>query len=134
METMQRISLTNLLAQLTMMVASCSAATLFAADSRGNVTTLSLTIGTGNDSSLVASHRTTDCATNPSWLTLDTPNRILYCIDRATNSVVNGSLNSFSVGPDGALAHIDRIPIASSGVAGEIVTLDSGVRAYVTAS
>jgi len=131
---MQRILSTNVLAQLALLIASCSAVTLFVADSGGNVTSLSLDVGNGKNSSLVASHRTTECATNPSWLTLDATDRILYCVDRATNSVVNGSLNSFSIGKGGALAHIDRIPVASSGVAGEIVTLDSGVRAYVTAS
>lgn len=131
---MQRILLTGVLAQLTLLTAPCSAITLFAADSGGNVTSLSLEVATGENSSLVASHRTTECATNPSWLTLDAANRILYCVDRATNSAVNGSLNSFSVGQTGDLVHIDRVPVASSGVAGEIVTLDSGVRAYVTAS
>ena len=129
---MQRIFLTGVLAQLTLLIAPCSAITLFAADSGGNVTSLSLHVG--KNSSLVASHRTTECATNPSWLTLDAANRILYCVDRATNSAVNGSLNSFSVGQTGDLVHIDRVPVASSGVAGEIVTVDSGVRAYVTAS
>lgn len=131
---MQRSRVTNTLARLTLLVASCSATTLFVADSAGNVTTLSLDVATGKNSSLIASHRTTECASNPSWLTLDTANKILYCVDRASNSVVNGSLNSFSVGDTGALVHIDRIPVSSSGVAGEIVTLDSGVRAYVTAS
>jgi len=131
---MHRIRLTNILARLPLLIASCSAVTLFAADSGGNVTSLSLDVGTGKNSSLVASHRTTECATNPSWLTLDATNRILYCLDRASNSVANGSLNSFSVGQAGALVHIDRVPVSSSGVAGEIVTLDSGVRAYVTAS
>ena len=129
---MQHIRATNMLARLALLVASCSATTLFVADSGGNVTSLSLDVG--KNSSLVASHRTTECATNPSWLTLDAANRILYCVDRATNSAVNGSLNSFSVGQTGDLVHIDRVPVASSGVAGEIVTLDSGVRAYVTAS
>jgi len=129
---MQRILLTGVLAQLTLLIAPCSAITLFAADSGGNVTSLSLDVG--KNSSLVASHRTTECATNPSWLTLDAANRILYCVDRATNSAVNGSLNSFSVGQTGDLVHIDRVPVASSGVAGEIVAVDSGVRAYVTAS
>jgi 6-phosphogluconolactonase (cycloisomerase 2 family) len=129
---MQRTLLTSVLVRLTLLIAPCSAITLFAADSGGNVTSLSLDVG--KNSSLVASHRTTECATNPSWLTLDAANRILYCVDRATNSAVNGSLNSFSVGQTGDLVHIDRVPVASSGVAGEIVTLDSGVRAYVTAS
>lgn len=129
---MQRMFLTGVLAQLTLLIAPCSAITLFAADSGGNVTSLSLDVG--KSSSLVVSHRTTECATNPSWLTLDAANRILYCVDRATNSAVNGSLNSFSVGQRGDLVHIDRVPVASSGVAGEIVTVDSGARAYVTAS
>ena len=131
---MQRILLTSALARLTLLIAPCNAITLFAADTGGNVTSLSLDVGTGGNSGLVASHSTTECATTPSWLTLDAANRILYCVDRSSTSVVNGSLNSFSIGQAGDLIHIDRIPVAPSGVAGEIVTLDSGVRAYVTAS
>lgn len=131
---MQRILFTNVLAHFALFAASCSAITLFAADSGGNLTSLSLTVGNGRNSSLIASHKTTACALNPSWLTLDATDRILYCLDRATNSVANGSLNSFSINHTGALVHIDRTSVASSGVAGEIVTLESGVRAYVTAS
>ncbi|GJC95835.1 ykgB protein [Colletotrichum higginsianum] len=89
--------LTNLLAGSAVWAASCSAVTLYAADSGGNVTTLSLT-GSGDTYSLSVTSKTAECDVNPSWLTLDAANRVLYCLDRGSNSVPNGSLNSFSIG------------------------------------
>ncbi|KAL2878226.1 hypothetical protein SGCOL_006477 [Colletotrichum sp. CLE4] len=122
----------SLLAGSAFLAASCNAITLYAADSGGNVTTLSLT--TGANASLSVASKSADCEVNPAWLTLDSANRILYCLDRGSNSVPNGSLNSFSIGDGGALTRIARIPAPASGVAGEIVTTESGARGYVTAS
>ncbi|KXH50095.1 YkgB [Colletotrichum salicis] len=122
----------SLLAGSAFLAASCNAVTLYAADSGGNVTTLSLT--TGANASLSVASKSADCEVNPAWLTLDSANRILYCLDRGSNSVPNGSLNSFSIGDGGALTRIARIPAPASGVAGEIVTTESGARGYVTAS
>ncbi|KAM0326322.1 hypothetical protein ACHAQA_006922 [Verticillium albo-atrum] len=96
-----RSSLQSLLAGSALW-ASASAVTLFAADSGGNVTTLSLT-GCSNNYTLSVSSKTADCEANPSWLTLDGPNRVLYCYDRGVASSVSGSLNSFSIGDDGLL-------------------------------
>ncbi|KAK2040997.1 hypothetical protein LZ31DRAFT_597627 [Colletotrichum somersetense] len=110
---------------------SCSAVTLFVADSGGNVTTLSLT-GFGTNYSLSIASKTADCEFNPSWLTLDATNRVLYCLDRGSNSVPNGSLSSFYWG--GGLTRIARISAPFSGVAGNLVTTESGARGYVSAS
>ncbi|KAK1445509.1 YkgB [Colletotrichum cuscutae] len=122
----------SLLAGSVFLAASCNAVTLYAADSGGNVTTLSLT--TGANASLSVASKSADCEVNPAWLTLDSANRILYCLDRGSNSVPNGSLNSFSIGDGGALTRTARISAPASGVAGEIVTTESGARGYVTAS
>ncbi|KAJ3537515.1 hypothetical protein NM208_g6277 [Fusarium decemcellulare] len=111
-------------------VASCNATTLFVADSGGNVTTLSFT-----KNGLSITSRTPDCEPNPSWLTLDHKDRVLYCLDRGTPNVSTvGSLNSFSIGKNGTLDHLARVEAPFSGVAGAIVTAPSRKRGYVTAS
>ncbi|KAH7353201.1 Lactonase, 7-bladed beta-propeller-domain-containing protein [Plectosphaerella cucumerina] len=122
-----------LLTGLASCLAPAAAVTLFAADSGGNVTTLSLTQGCGNNSFTVTS-RTADCEANPSWLTLDGPSRVLYCYDRGATRSTSGSLNSFSIGEEGLLTRIARVSAPLSGVAGEIVTTPSGSRGYVSAS
>ncbi|KAM0273914.1 hypothetical protein ACHAQH_008118 [Verticillium albo-atrum] len=122
-----RSSLQSLLA-CSALWSSAGAVTLFAADSGGNVTTLSLT-GCSNNYTLSVVSKTSDCEANPSWLTLDGPNRVLYCYDRGVASSVSGSLNSFSIGDDGLLARIARVQAPLSGVAGEILTTSTGARA-----
>ncbi|KAL6409798.1 YkgB [Ilyonectria robusta] len=113
--------------------ASCNAATLFAADSGGNVTTLSLTKHR-HDYALSIIGKTADCGPNPSWLTLDRRDRVLYCLDRGASTSTSGSLNSFSVDGDGSLSRVSRVQAPLSGVAGAIVTTPLGGRGYVTAS
>ncbi|KAI9172805.1 putative 6-phosphogluconolactonase [Paramyrothecium foliicola] len=110
-----------------------SAVLLYAADSGGNVTTLSLA-GPDDSSSLSVTSRTAQCAANPSWLTLDKENNILYCYDRGAGSSTSGALNSFSIDSTGVLTRIARVNGPLSGVAGEIVTSPSGARGYVSAS
>ncbi|KAI8302589.1 putative 6-phosphogluconolactonase [Colletotrichum sp. SAR11_240] len=126
--------LKSLLAGSAFWAASCSAVTLYAADSGGNVTTLSLAGSAGGNYSFSVASKTADCDVNPAWLTLDGANRVLYCLDRGSNSQPNGSLNSFSIGEGGALTRIARVSAPFSGVAGEIVTTPAGVRGYVSAS
>lgn len=112
------------------LVASASAVNLYAAQSDGNVTSLSLT---GSDSSyeLTVTSVSQECEVNPSVLTLDKENSILYCYDRG-GSV--GTLNSFSTSADGTLSRIARIEGPASGVWAEILTAESGKRAYITSS
>lgn len=114
-------------------IATCTATTLFAADSGGNVTTLALT-GSRDNHILAVTSTTADCEVNPSWLTLDSASRVLYCLDRGGSSSTSGSLNSFSIDADGVLSRIARVNAPLSGVAGEIVTSHSGARGYVSAS
>lgn len=126
-----------LLTGLISFMAPVAAVTLFAADSGGNVTTLSFKEGCGS-SSLTVTSRTSDCEANPSWLTLDREGRILYCYDRGTASgnsaTTSGSLNSFSIGEDGQLTRISRVRGPFSGVAGELIESPTGARGYVSAS
>ncbi|TDZ61639.1 putative 6-phosphogluconolactonase [Colletotrichum trifolii] len=131
---MRSSPLKKLLAGSALMAASASAVNLYAADSGGSVTTLSLTGSVGGNYSFSVAGKTADCEANPAWLTLDAANRILYCLDRGASSAPNGSLNSFSIGKGGALTRIARVLAPPSGVAGEIVTTASGARGYVSAS
>ncbi|KAK2615009.1 hypothetical protein N8I77_001788 [Diaporthe amygdali] len=111
-------------------VASASAVTLYSAQSDGNLTSLSLT-GSGSSYDLAVASVSQDCEVNPSVLTLDKENSILYCYDRG-GSV--GTLNSFSTSADGTLSRIARVEGPASGVWAEILTAESGKRAYITAS
>lgn len=112
------------------LVASASAVNLYAAQSDGNVTSLSLT-GSGSTYELAVTSVSQECEVNPSVLTLDKENGVLYCYDRG-GSV--GTLNSFSAAADGTLSRIARIEGPASGVWAEILTAKSGKRAYITAS
>ncbi|KAL1648897.1 hypothetical protein SLS58_002077 [Diplodia intermedia] len=88
------------------------AVNLYAATSDGNLTSLSLT-GSDSGNNLTVSSKTA-CGSNASWLTFDSKNRLLYCLDRGASSSTNGSMNSYSVAPDGLLTIIDsyvrRVP------------------------
>ncbi|KAB2100545.1 hypothetical protein AG0111_0g11202 [Alternaria gaisen] len=111
-----------------------SASQLFAADSRGNVSTLSLTEN-GNTSSLTVTSVTADCGPNPASLNLDYQNRILYCLDRGRAPSTEGSLNSLRIAADGSLSRIARVSAPFSGVAAEFFNdEETGVRGYVSTS
>lgn len=112
------------------LMASASAVNLFAAQSNGNVTSLSLA-SSGSSYELAVTSVTQECEVNPSVLTLDKENNILYCYDRGGSI---GTLNSFSTAADGTLSRIARVEGPASAVWAEILTAESGKRAYITAS
>jgi hypothetical protein len=117
-----------------LMVMPSSASQLFAADSRGNVSTLLLTEN-GNTSSLTVISVTADCGPNPASLNLDYQNRILYCLDRGRAPGTEGSLNSLRIAADGSLSRIARVSAPFSGVAAEFFDdEETGVRGYVSTS
>ncbi|KAF1927891.1 putative isomerase YbhE [Didymella exigua CBS 183.55] len=110
-----------------------NAATLFAAQSSGHLTTLSLTRH-GKSYNLSATSTTREAGGNPSWLNIDTKQRLLYCLDRGQSNATKGSLNSFNIGSNGVLEKIASVDAPFSGVAAEYFDLGGGNRAYVTAS
>ena len=110
-----------------------NAATLFAAQSNGHLTTLSLTHD-GVSYNLSATSNTREAGGNPSWLNIDAKRRFLYCLDRGQSTATKGSLNSFRIGENGVLEKIASVDAPFSGVAAELFNLDNGNRAYVTAS
>lgn len=109
------------------------AATLFAAQSNSHLTTLSLTHH-GESYNLTATSTTRDAGGNPSWLNIDSKQRLLYCLDRGQSNATKGSLNSFRIGPNGELARIASVDAPFSGVAAALFDRHAGTRAYVTAS
>lgn len=121
-----------------LLVASASTVRLYAAHSDGNVTSLALS-NNNNNYSLAITSRTAECRNNPSVLTLDKANNVLYCYDRGSVNDTTGSLNSFALASaddsTGALTPIDRIPAPYGGVWGEILTATEGRnRSYIAAS
>ncbi|KAM0294389.1 hypothetical protein ACHAPM_011282 [Fusarium culmorum] len=106
--------------------ALANAANLFVADYGGNLSTLKLTEAQ-NGYNLAVSSVSRDCQPGPSWLTLDKKNNVLYCLDRGGQT---GSLNSFTIGNNGALKTVARVKAPSGGVAGEIITGNKGKRGY----
>jgi 6-phosphogluconolactonase (cycloisomerase 2 family) len=118
---------------LAFFIASSYAMILFAAHSDGNVSTLALDYH-GNNYNLTVTSVTPDCEGNPSWLTLDRKNRLLYCLDRGATSAVAGSLNSFSITANGTLNRIARASAPLSGVHGQLVSMHGRQRGYVSAA
>ena len=112
---MINIPLALLYATFSFAIPQTAALNLYAATSDGKVTTLALENSNGTLSLSVTSE-TAQCATNPSWLTLDSENRILYCLDRGNARTANGSLNSFEVRPGGNLTRVGRTIVPLSGV------------------
>lgn len=99
----------------TLSITPALAVNLYAATSDGNVTSLALANSNGSYSLSITS-RTAECEANPSWLTLDSETRILYCLDRGATRGLNGSVNSFNVGPGGDLTRVGRTIAPLSGV------------------
>lgn len=110
-----------------------NAATLFAAQSNGDLSTLALTRKSSSYNLSVTS-TSRECGGNPSWLNIDSTQQLLYCLDRGRSGATLGSLNSFKIGEKGVLSKIDTAEAPFSGVAAEYFDLGNGKRGYVTAS
>ena len=109
------------------------AATLFAAQSNSELSTLALTRH-GFSYNLSITSTTREAGGNPSWMNIDSKQRLLYCLDRGQSNVAKGTLNSFKIGEKGALSRIDTVDAPFSGVAAEYFDIGGGKRGYVTAS
>ncbi|CAG8982163.1 hypothetical protein HYALB_00003598 [Hymenoscyphus albidus] len=111
----------KLLIFASLFIPSISGVNLYVAETTGALSTLSL-VNSGNTFSLTNTSSSFECSSNPSWLTLDAPNRILYCIDRGIDPTANrtgdtnGSINSFVVGAQGNLTRVSRVLAPLSGV------------------
>ncbi|KAK4080306.1 hypothetical protein Trihar35433_1411 [Trichoderma harzianum] len=59
------------------------------------------------------------CSDNPSWLTLDSPDSILYCINEGLNTP-NGALTAFKTTPGGTLQQLGQVSTANGPVSGVV--------------
>ena len=112
--------------------ATVSATNLFVSDYSGTVTTFSLTVNTTGSYALNQTFQTTECAPNPSWLTVDIDRGLLFCLNEGLNSV-NGSLSSFTINRDGSLSHVKNETTISGPVNGVIYGNAAGQRGIALA-
>ena len=82
-------------------LAMTRAARLFATTYNGTVDTLTLSKDS-DKYTLAHSASITACGEQPSWLTLDSVAKVLYCANEADDP--SGSLTAFAIGDDGTLA------------------------------
>ena len=99
---------------LSLALPTASSATLMYVTSyAGTLTTLNLTtpaVGDNSSKASLAQVSVTDgCAGSTSWLTLDSANNILYCLDEAFASP-NGTLVTFRTSDNGTLTQLDKVP------------------------
>lgn len=80
-----------------------SATYLYVSSYSGDVTTLSFD---GETLETVAT--TNECATAPSWLTLDTSKNVLYCADEGFGTWPNGTVVAFEPQEDGSLTVLSK--------------------------
>ncbi|XEV05938.1 hypothetical protein FSHL1_011225 [Fusarium sambucinum] len=87
---------------------------LYVASYSGLVTTLNLSLAAYRDAPVkLETLATTDaCGGNPSWLTLDWMNGVLYCTDEGIEDGKNGSLVSFATNENGTLAPLTKLSTA----------------------
>ncbi|TKA73467.1 hypothetical protein B0A55_05951 [Friedmanniomyces simplex] len=111
--------------------ATVSATNFFVSDYSGNVTTFSLTANNGTYA-LAQTFQTTECAPNPSWLTVDINRGLLFCLNEGLETV-NGSLSSFTINRDGSLTHVKNETTISGPVNRVIYGNAAGQRAIALA-
>ncbi|KOS17740.1 Uncharacterized protein ESCO_002963 [Escovopsis weberi] len=101
--------------------ALASPARLFVASYGGTVSTLVIGATKASpDCGIQQLHPTSvsaQCSTNPSWLTLDAPKDVLYCLDEGLNTV-DGTLTSLKTNKDGSLSVLDQRPTLNGPVSG----------------
>ena len=74
------------------------------------VTTLQL-----NGSSISTVSKSYDCGSEPTWLTLDYANSVLYCLNEGWGG--NASITSYKTSASGNLTKLDILPVLKSPVA-----------------
>ncbi|TDZ13451.1 putative 6-phosphogluconolactonase [Colletotrichum spinosum] len=107
-----------------MAIKPASSTLLYAASHAGTVTTLNLEVSeTG--ATLDAISSTTECAANPSWLTLDQSKSLLYCADRGLTNP-NGTLVSFHKSDNGTLSPLGKLETIKGAVSSVVYGKDGG--------
>ncbi|OTA59186.1 putative isomerase YbhE [Hypoxylon sp. EC38] len=94
---------------------SASATLLYVSSYAGTVTTLSLTLpdddsAVGAAATLETVSNSTGCGPNPSWLSLDYPKKLLFCLDEGFVGP-HGTVTSFYTNDDGTLTTLDKLEV-----------------------
>ncbi len=84
------------------------------------VTTLDLDVEGGR---LTTISKTTDCGSEPTWLTLSKANSVLYCLNEGWSG--NSSITSFRTTANGTLATLDVFPVLKSPVSSTLYGPDN---------
>lgn len=107
-------------------VTSSSATLLYVSSYAGTVTTLNLTLPSGDTcaAALEAISTSTGCGSSPSWLTLDSSKSVVYCLDEGLSTPA-GTLSSLQTNSDGSLVQIDQLSVISGPVSA-VIYGDSG--------
>lgn len=79
----------------------------------GMVTTLDFSNG-----DLTVVDKNKDCGTEPTWLTLDKANSLLYCLNEGWGG--SASLTSYQVNSDDSISTLDVLPVLKSPVAASL--------------
>jgi 6-phosphogluconolactonase (cycloisomerase 2 family) len=75
-------------------------------------------------SSLSVLGKNLDCGSEPTWLTLDKANSLLYCLNEGWGGAA--SLTSYQVNSDDSISTLDSIPVLKSPVAGSVYGPNNG--------
>ena len=110
---------------------AATATNLFITDYSGDITSVSLTEPGGNYT-ISKTFTNTQCAPNPSWLTVDVDRGLLFCLNEGLTSK-NGSLSSFLINSDGSLTHVRNATTINGPVSGVIYGEAAGQRGLVLA-
>ena len=63
---------------------------------------------------LAAVSKSLDCGSEPTWLTLDKPRSVLYCLNEGWGG--NSTITSYQTNPSGNLTLLDVLPVTKSPV------------------
>lgn len=101
---------------LLLSASSGAADLLYVSSYNGKVTTLNQTSSVGSDHPPAMGIVATSggCGNQPTWLTLDHANALLYCVDEGFDT--GGGLSSYRTNDDGTLTALNRVKTKASPV------------------
>jgi 6-phosphogluconolactonase (cycloisomerase 2 family) len=107
------LSLIRSLGLLSALLDAACAINIFVSHYQGTVQSLTLTPTSGGGYTLV-SNGTVTIGGQPSWMTYDSANRIIYVADENTPT---GGITSITAAPDGSLKQLGHVSAPGGGVA-----------------
>jgi len=108
------------------LVTSAAAVNLYVSSYAGTITSLRLTQASNGSYSLSQVAVNEGSAPNPSWLTKDEYNDVVYCVDEGL-SVPNGTLASYKTSTSGDLTQIDHHSVISGPVSSVVYNGGKGL-------